>query len=69
MFIFCALVGAINDSIIKVFSPTDAKLDNLTNSFNFALKLTLKSSYMFPCENTIIRDHTIRALLKLQLLK
>jgi len=53
----------------QVFSPTDAKLDNLKNNFNFALKLTLKSSYMFRCENTIVREHTVRSLLKLQLLK
>jgi len=32
------------------FSPTDAQLDSLKNSFKFALKLTWKSSYMFRCE-------------------
>jgi hypothetical protein len=32
------------------FSPTDAQLDSLKNNFNFALKLTLKSSYMFRCK-------------------
>jgi len=36
--------------IIKVFSPTDAQLDSLKNNFKFALKFTLKSSYMFRCE-------------------
>jgi hypothetical protein len=36
--------------IIKVFSPTDAQLDSLKNNFKFALKLTLKGSYMFRCE-------------------
>jgi len=36
--------------IIKVFSPTDAQLDILKNNFQFALKSTLKSSYMFRCE-------------------
>jgi hypothetical protein len=36
--------------IIKVFSPTDAQLDSLKNHFKFALKLTLKGSYMFRCE-------------------
>jgi hypothetical protein len=46
-------------TIIKVFSPTDAQLDNLKNNFNFALKLTLKSTYMFRCENTTITEHTI----------
>jgi hypothetical protein len=55
--------------IIKVFSPTDGQLDSLKNNFNFALKLTLQSSYMFRCENTIIREHTVWSLLKLQLLK
>jgi hypothetical protein len=29
------------------FSPTDAQLDSLKNNFKFALKLTLKSSYIF----------------------
>ena len=37
-------------TVIKVFSPTDAQLDSLTNNFKFALKLTLKSSYMFRCK-------------------
>jgi len=55
--------------IIKVFSPTDAQLDTLKNNFNFALQLTLKSSYMFRCENTIIREHAVYSLLKLRLLK
>jgi hypothetical protein len=32
------------------FSLTDAQLDNLKNNFKFALKLTLKSCYMFRCE-------------------
>jgi len=36
--------------IIKVFSPTDGQLDSLKNNFKFALKLTLKRSYMFRCE-------------------
>jgi len=36
--------------IINVFSPTDAQLISLKNKFKFALKLTLKSSYMFRCE-------------------
>ena len=36
--------------IIKVFSPTDAQLDSLKNNFKFALKLTLKGSYVFRCE-------------------
>jgi len=36
--------------IIKVFSPTDAQLDSLKNNIKFALKLILKSSYMFRCE-------------------
>jgi len=35
--------------IIKVFSPTDAQLDSLTNNIKFALKLTLKSSHKFRC--------------------
>jgi len=34
----------------KFFSPTDAQLDSLKNKFKFALKLTLKGSYMFRCE-------------------
>ena len=29
------------------------------NNFNFALQLTLESAYMFRCENTIIREHTV----------
>jgi hypothetical protein len=36
--------------IIKVLSPTDVQLDSLKTKFKFALKLTLKSSYMFRCE-------------------
>jgi len=32
------------------FLPTDAQLDNLKNNFKSALKLTLKSSYMFRCK-------------------
>jgi len=36
--------------IIKVCSPTDVQLDSLKNGFKFALKLTLKSSYMFRCK-------------------
>jgi hypothetical protein len=32
--------------IIKVFSPTDVQLDSLKNNFKFALKFTLKSSYI-----------------------
>jgi hypothetical protein len=36
--------------IIKLFSPTDAQLDNLKNNFKFAIKFTLKSSYMFRCK-------------------
>ena len=43
----------------QVFSPTDTQLDSLKNNCNFVLKLTLKSSYMFRCENTIIREHTV----------
>jgi hypothetical protein len=43
-----------NISKFKVFKPTDAQFDSLKNNFNFALKLTLKSSYMFRRENTII---------------
>jgi len=39
-----------NSRIIKVFSPTDAQLDSLKNNFKFALKFTLKSSYMFRCK-------------------
>ena len=35
------------------FSPTDAQLDNIKNDFKFALKLTLKSSYMFRCETSL----------------
>jgi hypothetical protein len=38
--------------IIKVFSPTDAQFDSLKNKFKFALKFTLKGSYMFRCEKT-----------------
>jgi hypothetical protein len=53
----------------QVFSPTDAKLNRLKNNFKFVLKLTLKSTYVFRCENTILRDHTPWSLLKLQLLK
>jgi hypothetical protein len=34
----------------KFLSPTDAQLDSLKNNFKVALKLTLKSSYMFRCE-------------------
>ena len=34
----------------RAFSPTDAQLDSLKNSFKFPLKLTLKSSYMFRCK-------------------
>ena len=33
------------------FSPTDAQLDSFKNKFKFALKFTLKGSYMFRCEN------------------
>jgi len=36
--------------IIKVFSPTDAQMYSLKDNFKFALKLTLKSSYMFQCK-------------------
>jgi len=36
--------------IIKVFFPTDVKLDSSKNNIKFALKLTLKSSYMFRCK-------------------
>jgi hypothetical protein len=36
--------------IIKDFSPTDAQLDSLKNNFKFALKFTLKNSYMFRCK-------------------
>jgi len=43
----------------QVFSPTDAQLDNIKNNYNFAIKLTLKSSYKFRCENTIIREYTV----------
>jgi hypothetical protein len=35
---------------IKVFSPTDSQLDSFKSNFKFALKLTLKSSYMFRCK-------------------
>jgi hypothetical protein len=42
-----------------VFSPTDAQLNRLKNNFKFVLKLTLKSTYVFRCENTILRDHTV----------
>jgi len=35
------------DNYQSFFSPTVAKLDSLKNNFKFALKLTLKSSYMF----------------------
>jgi hypothetical protein len=52
----------------QIFSSTDAKLDSLKKIY-FALKLTLKRSCMFRCENTIIREHTVWSLLKLQLLK
>jgi hypothetical protein len=38
------------DNYQGFFSPTDAQLDNLKNNFKFALKFTLKSSYMFRCE-------------------
>jgi hypothetical protein len=37
-------------NIIKDFSPTGAQLDSLKNNINFALKLTLKSFYMFWCK-------------------
>ena len=56
-------------NLSKFFPPTDAQLDSLKNNFKFALKFTLKSSYMFRCENTIIREHVVWSLLKLQLLK
>jgi len=36
--------------IIKDFLPTDAQLHSLKNNFKFALKVTLKSFYMFRCE-------------------
>jgi hypothetical protein len=36
--------------IVKVFSPTDAQLHSLKNNLKFALKLTLKGSYMFRYE-------------------
>jgi hypothetical protein len=39
-------------NFVKVSSPTDAQLDSLNNNFKFALKLTLKGSYMFRCEKT-----------------
>jgi len=44
IYILCILI------IIKVFSPTDTQLDSLKNNFKFALKLTLKSSYMLWCK-------------------
>jgi hypothetical protein len=53
---FTVIIYSIYD---QVFSSTDAKLHRLKNNLNFVLKLTLKSSYMFWCENTIIREHTI----------
>jgi len=40
----------LNSGIIKVFSTTNAQSDNLKNNFKFALKLTLKGSYMFRCD-------------------
>jgi hypothetical protein len=43
--------------IITLFSPSDAQLDSLTNNFKFALKLTLKSSYMFRCKTPHQRAH------------
>jgi len=45
--------------IIKIFSPTDSQLDSLKNIFKSALEVTLKSSYMFRYENTVIRGHTV----------
>jgi len=38
------------DNYQSFFPPTDAQLDSLKNNFKFALKLTLKSSYMFRSE-------------------
>jgi len=38
------------DKYQSFFSPTYAQLDSLKNNIKFALKLTLKSSYMFRCE-------------------
>jgi cobalamin biosynthesis protein CobD/CbiB len=56
--------------IIKVFfSPTDAQLDSLKNNFKFALKLTLKGSYMFRCEKHHPQGANYLSLLKVQLLK
>jgi hypothetical protein len=43
-------ISKITIPLIKVFSPTDVQLDSLKNNFKFALKLTLKSSYMFRCK-------------------
>jgi len=37
------------DNYQSFFSPTDAQLD-IKNNFKFALKLTIKSSYMFRCK-------------------
>jgi len=34
----------------QVFSATNAQLNSLKNNFKFALKLTLKSFYMFLCK-------------------
>ena len=51
------------------FLPTDAQLDSLKNNFKFALKLTLKTPTCFGVKHHHIREHTVWALLKLQLLK
>jgi hypothetical protein len=49
--VVCEVVAMVNIKMaIQVFSPTVVQLDSLKNNLKFALKLTLKSSYMFWCE-------------------
>ena len=44
-------LSELNCKLSIFFSPqTDAQLDSLKNNFKFALKWTLKSSYMLRCK-------------------
>ena len=49
MFFFHVHTVHLDDD--QSFLPADAQLDSLKNNFKFALKLTLKSSYMFVVLN------------------
>jgi hypothetical protein len=51
--------------IIKVLSPTDAQSDSLKKTLIF-IEIDIKKLLHVSVWNTIIREHTIGALLKLQ---